>query len=233
MKLGNIEFGTTPRICAVLTGPVDVKAIKKTAKDGADLIEIRVDGFKDRNPVKLKTLLQKISQTVEMPLLLTIRSEREGGASRISDIERLMLFKELTPHVAAIDIELGSKTILKDVLAVAKSNKKRSIVSYHNFKNTPVRSRLDKVLKDSSDAGGDIVKIATAVKIQNDIKRLAGLLVENKNLITIGMGEKGRASRILFPVLGSLITYASVAGKTAPGQMSLVETKKAFTALGY
>jgi 3-dehydroquinate dehydratase-1 len=37
------------------------------------------------------------------------------------------------------------------------------------------------------------------------------------------MGDAGVASRVLFPALGSLLTYASAGTQTAPGQLDLDE----------
>jgi 3-dehydroquinate dehydratase len=41
------------------------------------------------------------------------------------------------------------------------------------------------------------------------------------------MGPRGRATRVLFPALGSLFTFASLDKKTAPGQLGLEETLRA------
>ena len=54
-----------------------------------------------------------------------------------------------------------------------------------------------------------------------DNARLLGLLDSNKNVVVIGMGELGKITRIIAPILGSKFTFASLSrGKeTADGQM--------------
>ena len=60
----------------------------------------------------------------------------------------------------------------------------------------------------------------------NDILRLANLTLKHKNIITISMGEMAKISRVLFPILGSLITYGETGTISAPGQLSLKVIKK-------
>jgi 3-dehydroquinate dehydratase-1 len=51
-------------------------------------------------------------------------------------------------------------------------------------------------------------------------------------LIVIGMGDAGVASRVLFPALGSLLTYAAAGTQTAPGQLALDEAVALLRRLG-
>ena len=121
----------------------------------------------------------------------------------------------------AVDIELSSKKILKDVIDAAHRFKKRVIVSYHNFNDTPEQKKLEAIIKNCRKAGGDMVKIATLVKDKKDIIRLAYLTLSKKDIITIAMGKLGTLSRVIFPMFGSLLTYSSITKSSAPGQMPL------------
>jgi 3-dehydroquinate dehydratase-1 len=212
-----------PFVCAVITDSIDGKALKRAEEQGADLVELRLDTFKDRKGIKEK--LEKI----ELPVLLTIRSKREGGKIKIGDAERLALFKELTPYVDFIDIELSSRGILAEVLRTAKKWKKTAIVSYHNFRATP--AGLGRIVKTARRSGADMVKIATLARSVEDIKRLLGILLAEKNMIVVAMGRAGRSARVFFPLLGSVVTYGAVAEKTAPGQFALRELKNILSLL--
>ena len=58
-------------------------------------------------------------------------------------------------------------------------------------------------------------------------------LSENKTgipLIAISMGEKGKITRVLGPLLGSYLTFAAIAtGKeSAPGQMTVKDLRDIF-----
>lgn len=224
MKIGKLEFGNTPKIAAVIVDGEDKKAIQKAKRNGADLLELRIDCFKKRNVAAIQKTVKHI-QAQKLPLLATIRSKAEGGKSGISEKDRLILFQSIMPFVDAVDVELDSKKILKHVIKTAHKSNKKIIVSYHNFKNTPEQKRLEAIVKKCRNAGGHIVKIATLALEKKDIVRLAALAISHKNIIVVAMGRMGAASRLFFPMLGSLLTYCSVTESSAPGQLSLKDTK--------
>jgi len=70
-----------------------------------------------------------------------------------------------------------------------------------------------------------VVKIATAVAAPGDVRTLARVLVTTNDvgMIAIGMGDRAVATRVIFPALGSLLTYAHAGDATAPGQIPLAE----------
>jgi len=225
--------GNPPLIAAVITGGVNAGAIKKAASLGAGLLELRVDTFTATQPGRLLASFEKLKKITKLPILLTIRSTREGGQAEIPDRERADLYHALIPFADLVDIELSSSGIRKNVVNFAKRAKKRVIVSHHDFESTPGDKKLNKIIESARKAGGDIVKIASMVKTQDDLKRLAGLLCSDDNLIVIGMGPLGKPSRVFFPMLGSLITYGSITGSTAPGQMSLKEMQTELRRYGF
>ena len=223
MKIGKLTLGNTPRIAAVIVDSEDKKAISVAKRGGADLLELRIDCFKKRDALYIQKTIKNI-KAVNLPVIATIRSKVEGGKAAISDSARLGLFETIIPFVDAVDIELSSSKILKDIINQAHRFNKKVIVSYHNFKNTPEQKKLEAIIKNSKKAGSDIVKIATLARDKKDIIRLASLTVSHENIITIAMGRLGTLSRLLFPMLGSLLTYCSVTKASAPGQIPLKTT---------
>ncbi|MEE8574706.1 MAG: type I 3-dehydroquinate dehydratase [Thermodesulfobacteriota bacterium] len=231
MKIGKLTLGKVPSLSGVIVSNLTPAVVSKAVRDGSDFIELRVDTFKDRSPAHILGAIEKSKNTP--PIILTIRSKKEGGEVKISDSERLELFKELLPAASAIDIELSSKKILKDVVSLATEQKKAVIISFHDFKKTPKEEELKKTIKEARSAGAGIVKIATLVKNAKDLKVLTSLLLENDDLIVIGLGEGGGSTRVFFPMLGSLITYGSVTAHSAPGQMSISNVKRDLKHFGY
>jgi 3-dehydroquinate dehydratase-1 len=132
-----------------------------------------------------------------------------------------------------VDVELSSKKILKETIKVVKAGRKKVIVSFHDFKATPKTAKLEKIIKEARKAGSDIVKLAAKAKGKTELRRLAGLLTDNSDLIVIAMGPGGSASRVFFPMLGSLVTYAGISGANAPGQLSISALKREFKNFGY
>ena len=204
---------------------ISLTAIHQAKKDGMDVAELRIDLFSscDKNHV-----LSEIKKFKGIPVIATIRSKKEGGSWRGSERERLLLFKAVLPHVKKVDIELSSKTILKEVVAEARRLRKTVIVSYHNFQKTPSSAFLGTILKKAKAAGADIVKIAAMARSKKDMRLLAEFTSSHakEGLITLSMGKEGALSRILFPSLGSLLTFAHIGRSTAPGQMDLKTTKR-------
>jgi len=216
----------------VIAGERAQSAARKAVRAGADILELRADTFADASAEAMRSVITGL-KGLGKPLLLTIRSRKEGGAHQIPDRERAKLYTALMPLVDAVDIELGSRAILKDVVKSAKDNNKKIIISYHDFKATPGERKLQDIIAGAREKGADIVKIAAFAKGPEDMKRLASLLAGQDDLIVIAMGEYGRASRVFFPMLGSLLTYGSVTASTAPGQMTLREIKREFTRYGF
>ncbi|CAG0944033.1 partial 3-dehydroquinate dehydratase, partial [Anaerolineae bacterium] len=169
----------------------------------------------------------------KLPILLTIRSSKEGGAADLPEKKRAAMFASLIPYCDLVDIELGSSGIRKIVVDSAKRAKKRVIVSHHDFESTPGDKKLRKIIESARAAGGDIVKIASMVNSRDDLRRLAGLLCSEKDLIVIGMGPLGRPSRVFFPFLGSRIAYCPISESTAPGQLSLKEMSAELKRYGF
>lgn len=224
-----------PRVAGVIAGSLSVAAVKKAVRLGADIIEVRVDTFAKRDPARLADCLMKIkadSAASQAPILLTIRSVKEGGKLPLTDGERLALFTTLMPFADLVDIELSSGRLLKDVLNLKKRHGVKLIVSYHNFASTPESAALRHIIKKGRAAGADYVKIAAAANDGAAVKRLTGLLTAQSGLIIIAMGDYGSPSRVFFPLIGSLLTYGSITASTAPGQMAATEIKKSWKLSG-
>lgn len=231
MKLRGLELKNTPRIAGVLTAPITSRDILIAQRDGAHIVEIRVDSFKKTELDDLQGMVDKfkIFRRQGTPIILTIRKKSEGGEQDLTTLERKKIFKELIPYCDAVDVELSSGVMIKEIIEAARKNDKKVIISYHDFKSTPDDKKLLEIVKKAKKAKADIVKIATLVKTQENLRSLGRILLKTDDLIVIGMGKRGVPTRSLFPILGSLITYGTVTGSTAPGQLSVKELKKAFS----
>lgn len=232
-KINSLESGA-PLITAVIVGRIEKRSIIKALKAGADMLEIRVDTFAGRAPEALAQGIKRLKGyegAEKTPLILTCRAKAEGGVHEVSPKEKRQIFHTLIPLVHYIDIELSKSTTFKNIITEAKEAGVGVIISYHDFKGTPATARLEGLIKKGM-ALGDIVKIAATVNSTAELKRLAKPLLNHRRLIIIGMGPLGAASRVFFPLLGSLTTYGSITQSSAPGQMPVAELREALRKYG-
>jgi len=198
------------------------KALKKS-----DYAEIRFDLL---NPNSVPEVLHLIRKDLRR-CVSTLRLVRGGGKCSGSEKNRVSIIKliaEYDPFL--LDIEYDTLRKNKNLQRYLKSAGTRTLVSWHNFKQTPNISVLKKKLLEMKKFSNDI-KIVTMAKSINDGSRILSLYNNSKNvkLIAFSMGNFGKMSRLLCLLLGSPYTYVSLGKPIAPGQFSLDEVKSIFT----
>lgn len=225
LKIGSLDLNGIPRVAVSFKDGVSAQTIDDIRAFGLDIVELRIDRYSSFDTLYV---LKEIRKFKDFPSIATIRSEKEGGEWDLSEAKRLELFKAIMADADAIDIEFSAKTIAHPIIEAAKKSKKLVFVSYHNFDRTPEASKLEQVLTGSKEIGADVVKIATLALCPKDVRLLAEFTINHasKNLVTIAMGSEGLVSRIFFPALGSLITYAFLGQPAAPGQLDYKSTSE-------
>lgn len=233
LKLGK-SFLKTPAVCGAVMGEnVDEmeSAVSFAVKQGADLVELRIDSLK--NSEGWKKLLH-----LGPPTIFTNRPKHEGGWFRGTERERIGIISEaIESGVSCIDLELSAPTRLRNhVVKKAKERDISVLMSYHDFSTTPSLKYLIGIAKKISEAGADLIKIVTTAKSTSDSMRILDFLIDVQEMIALpvvafAMGEEGRLSRIASLLLGSPLTYASVGKPTAPGQLGIAETKQLLSRL--
>jgi len=223
MKIGALSLGDSPQIAVPFRDGTSRAEILRAVELGMDLAELRIDLFAQTN---VEHVLEEIAKFEGISLLATIRSPFEGGAWKASEDERMALFKAVIPKVDAVDIEISSQAIRDRVIAAARDAGKPVIGSYHDFAGTPPLHVIQAMADEGWKCHASIVKVATRCQNWNDLRTLAEFTLHNVSLgvVSIGMGPTGLCSRVFFPALGSLFTFASFGEGTAPGQLSLEET---------
>lgn len=224
----------TIKICVAATAEnmPDLRSMIVKAKEAkADLIEIRMDYFKEELD------LRAIRRATTLPLIATNRRYNEGGLFKGPEEERVSLLLEAaTSGFDLVDIEC----MVKDSESVVRSLKAfgaRVIASHHILHTTPSLSEINKIFRKEIETGCDICKIITmAKKIEDNLTCLKFLAEasKTKEVICFCMGELGRVSRLLSPLYGGYFTYAAFGrGKeSASGQLTLAETRKIYELLG-
>ncbi len=140
----------------------------------------------------------------------------------VSDDERKkFLIAAVNTGASYVDIEVENNDDFKnEIIEAAKLKKCKTIVSYHNYEKTPVIRELEQIMRWCFESNADIAKIACHVDSVEGCSRLLSLYSYGNPIISIGMGQEGKITRIAATLLGAPFTYASIdeSKKTAPGQ---------------
>lgn len=128
-----------------------------------------------------------------------------------------------------VDIEYESPIFYrKEMVGFAKENNCDVIISYHNHDETPSNNTLRKIVNDCYFFGADVAKIATQVTELKDVANVLSFYDTDKRMVSIGMGELGKITRVMALFLGAEFSFAAPDGgeKTAPGQLTVSELEK-------
>lgn len=206
----------------------------KRARKQADFIEIWLDSF----GAKISQAdLKKLIKSSRKPVIAVCRGVLEKGAFRDSEQERIGILEKAVLCGAKF-VDCGIQTdqkLIKQLKQTCKENGAKLIISKHIWNKTPPLSQLVKILQKADKLGADITKIATYAAKWEDNATLFELtrraFEKDKKVIFLGMGEKGKISRIGCALLGGFLTYVALdeKSKTAAGQLTVAECIKLLT----
>jgi 3-dehydroquinate dehydratase I len=211
---------TSTAVVGIVDSPAAFRAAARLRRGEVDLLEWRAD-FLGTGIVKSK-----------IPWIVTARHPAEGGQNAMSAHARREALLELLPATALVDIEIRSLSGMARVLSEARKAGVGIITSFHDFQKTPPASRLEDLVKKASDAGADVLKIATRTDSPGDVARLLDLLEKTPlPLAVMGMGPLGMASRVMLAAAGSVLNYGWLHQPNVTGQWSAKELRGVLTAL--
>jgi len=205
---------TYMKIIAALTDPTHAA---RAEKQGADLIELRIDLYEGN----LETIVKKAKAACTLPVILTLRSAQEGGQF-FGDADAWMkTVQPLLRYADYVDIE---QPFALHAAAIREA-KKKIIASHHAGQMIPLYILF--VLERELRAFGDIPKIIVTPKTSEDILELISFTqAAQKPIITGVMGTELRYARALLPLFGSEFVYCHTGSPTAAGQYSVEEFVK-------
>ncbi|MGP8216081.1 MAG: type I 3-dehydroquinate dehydratase [Bacteroidia bacterium] len=215
------------KICTVVQGttlPVFLRNLAE-ANSVSKMVELRADSIKDFEEEDIDTLKKNARGTS----IFTFRHVKEGGLfAGESKEQKDILVGAFSSGFDYVDVSYGNS--VTDNLSAKE--RKQLVLSYHDFKATSSLKKLTGIIDKMRKESPAIIKVATMVNDSKDIFTLVDLLKEREDkekFIIIGMGEMGKMTRLMFPVLGSYLTYASKEGtKAAPGIMTGKEMQSVY-----
>jgi 3-dehydroquinate dehydratase-1 len=213
----------------VLSPPRNPGAFARSVADqGGNAIELRADALLgcEKMPVeRLRAMIRAMKRSrPDLLIILTPRAVREGGMARLDATARKTIVQALLDEVDAVDVELRSVRLRRWAESRVPDAGKLLIVSYHDFECCPTRRELDRLLAAFAHCPKALLKIAAFTQTRHELLRLltwTRLHAQTRPLAIMSMGPPGRAGRLLLPLLGSRMAFATLGATSAPGQISL------------
>ena len=221
-------LSTHPTICVSVCESDWSSVAAAVSKVGTQeaLVEIRLDCL-ESDVLENLDRLRKLLAATTLPTIVTFRSAAEGGRCAADYETRLRFWRDEGLQLASsfVDLELDiAEQLLREGNEIEWS---RVICSYHN--PAEITGDLNQVFERLAATPARVMKIAVRINDAEDCLPIFELLDRGKHagreIIAIGMGPAGVATRILGPSRGACLTYASLetARATAAGQISFAE----------
>jgi 3-dehydroquinate dehydratase type I len=208
-----------------------LEQIGKAEQSGAEALELWLGELNERDYTALR-------KATKLPLLANCKPPAEQGGFTGSDQDRFEILREAAKAgFEYVDFDYGfDADLLEEFIADAPSDC-QLILSAHFFEGTPGLPALTRLIEVIQKNKPDIIKIAALATKKKDLITMLRLAekLEKKSIkhIIISMGEIGKASRIIAPVLGSELMFAAIDGElaTAPGQLLVKDLLNAYQML--
>ncbi len=224
----------TIRICVSVLPETVAEAlelVEKAENHRAELVEVRLDSLTEHGD------LSDIAGCSRVPLIATNRSAKCHGKFHGSETERKQILLNAAGNgFEYVDIELFTSK-LENIVSDVHGMDAKSIVSFHDFNQTPSLPRMEEIFRKEIASGADVCKVVTAAKSVEDnltVLNFVSKACKSANTVCFSMGELGKISRLLSPLFGSFFTFASLekGRETASGQLTIQEMRVAYEALG-
>jgi len=189
-----------------------------------DLFELRLDRL-----VNCRGELEAAIPRLPAPFIVTARDPGEGGAHALSADRRRALLLDFLPRAQYVDVELRAARALRRVLRSASEHKVATIISFHDLETTPRASRLDEIASRARSLGAAVIKVATRTDKPEQLDALLDFFERQRSaadVVAMGIGKLGRASRLAFARRGSPLNYAHLGSPAAAGQLSVKELRR-------
>ena len=237
VEVRNIKIGDKiPKICVPIVGVTKQEIIDEAENIKTlpvDIVEWRADWFQDAFEIdKIRSVLFDLRRLlVDIPILFTFRTSKEGGEKAIDATDYLQINRIVIENnlIDLVDVEFFmGEDIVKNLIETAHENGVKVIASNHDFNNTPNKYDIIDRLCRMRQLGADILKIAVMPTIKKDVITLLDATLEMYEnfdcpIITMSMGDKGVISRLSGEAFGSAVTFGSAKKISAPGQINVID----------
>ncbi|MDD7592688.1 MAG: type I 3-dehydroquinate dehydratase [Peptoniphilaceae bacterium] len=205
----------------------------------ADGVEWRLDAdpsFLSQDAAARRAQIERGAALLgDKPLLLTMRTTREGGKAALAGEAYIACLKELIalPLDVCLDVEWKRAGLMARSLARAAHEAGKAVLfSVHDVNTTPSLMDLLALYEEMWADGGDVAKLAVMARSSADVltalnaASIAGERHPEKELIALSMGAFGKISRVGTSLSTSHMTFACLDAPAAPGQMEIQTVRR-------
>lgn len=240
-----LAAGRLPAVCAPLVAPTREALLAEARQVAArqpDLLEWRVDFYRDIGNAAevLATAAALREAAAGIPILFTRRNAREGGQPIALDEPQVVALYQAacaSGLVDLVDFEMGNAIEhVAQVREAAQVHGVALVLSFHDFRATPLAGELLARFAEAAALGADVAKVAVMPAAMEDVHRLLGATLEASRqldipVISMAMGPLGAVSRLCGGAFGSALTFAVGAAASAPGQMPIADVRAGLAVL--
>lgn len=193
--------------------------------------EVWLDYVENADEAFVKQLTDELGESL---IILFRRQQLEPIKMGIE--QRYAILEQLSGGPVLVDLDVTTQT---DELNYIRDHdlQLKTIVSYHNYQQTPDRVQIEAILDTIRGYQPSIYKLATQCVSRQDALRLLGHLLELKSqgrhVIVSGMGEFGVVTRVFGALWGNEMTFAPAVKteQSAPGQLTRSQLDNIFKEL--
>ena len=202
----------------------DVHKIILENRASYDFFEVWLDYIDDLN----LGFIEKLTKEFDWKIIFLFRRQNLAK-TKMNFQKKTAIMNLIAESKCFLDLDISQK---KELDLVKKVKSIRLITSYHNYKKTPSKEKLQEIINDMSKYKPEIIKISTFCSKNQEAQQIMALqsqLAEKKiKYIILGMGEKGVITRIAGAIIGNEINFAPLSKKdaTASGQLVRSDLEK-------
>lgn len=247
---------------------VDEAARASTA--GADLVEVRFDRLyltkpdpvmveqeegepksvmppeaewpiSDASSIDAAATIQKLKDSISVPVIFTVRPPREGGFFPGTEEERIAILQlAIDSAVTWIDLESSiEETALENLMKAAKDQSCKIIYSSHDINGTPNSEDIASFVRDNGEKA-DLVKFCATAHSHLDALQIVDAAIDLKGegfeFSVMAVNSGGDWARIHAPILGVTMVYATLSMEhriSDKGLINVRDLRDAWTLLEY
>ncbi len=206
----------------------DLKEAVVRARSVADMVEVRLDYLLPAELERVNELYPFLTSS-QVPVIITLRPKEQGGSRELDFASRRRFLMFWSESELFHDVEL-------DLLEAGQNphiiKSEHLICSHHDFSQVP--ANLEAIYERMASTPARILKLAVHAQDVTDCLPMFQLLArarqEQREIISIAMGQAGIATRILGPSRGAFLTYAALdeSSATATGQLTVAALKSLY-----